>query len=125
MHGACQCKPGYSGRDCSVVCPSRCSSHGECINGSCYCHDGWKGATCSVERGLVGLDAVIPTAYAYHPMGTAVLLAVAALVLSFLCAYVFNLLRGLRGTEAIPLLLYLSSTAGQSDYVLKPDEPYR
>ena len=41
----------------------------------------------------------------------------------FRAHYIFT--ESQRDPTADPLLLYLSSTAGQSDYVLKPDEPYR
>jgi hypothetical protein len=48
--GACACRSGYSGSDCSVTCPGgpTCSGHGTCSNGTCACQPGYSGTECSV-----------------------------------------------------------------------------
>lgn len=53
---------------------------------TCYCQEGWQGVDCSQEQGPLGLHAVLPSTYAFYPIGTAVLFTVAVLVIFFLCA---------------------------------------
>ena len=117
--GLCQCKAGYSGRDCSVTCPNRCSGHGDCLNGTCYCVAGWQGDDCGLIHALIGLHAIVPSAYTWYPIGTAVFVLVAFALLFFLGGYLVNVWNGVRGTEAIPLYLYFSSSLWASDYALK------
>ena len=100
--GVCACKAGYSGRDCSQACPGRCSGHGECANGTCYCQVGWQGDDCALEHAALGVHALLPSAWGWYPIGTAVLFAVAAVGTFILGGYLLNLAQGLRGTDAVP-----------------------
>lgn len=57
--GACVCKPGYLGGDCSmkcaaVACPGggNCSGHGSCAAGVCTCTGGYSGADCATAPGV-------------------------------------------------------------------------
>ena len=89
--GVCACKAGYSGRDCSQACPGRCSGHGECANGTCYCQVGWQGDDCALEHAALGVHALLPSAWGWYPIGTAVLFAVAAVGTFILGGYLLNL----------------------------------
>ena len=78
-----------------------------------------------METGPTGLHAIVPSAYAWYPIGTAVFFLVSFVLLFFLGGYLFNLCQGLRGTAAIPLYLYFSSSLTASDYTLKvPGVPH-
>ena len=65
------------------------------------------------------LHAIVPAAYAWYPIGTAVFFLVAFLLLFFLGGSLFNVCSGLRGTAAIPLYNYFSASMYGSDYALK------
>ena len=54
-----------------------------------------------------------------YPIGTAVFFLVGFVLIFFLGGYLFNVCQGLRGTAAIPLYLYFSSSLSASDYTLK------
>lgn len=41
------CVRGVRGDDCDVVCPARCSGHGDCGVDGCECDAGYTGPTCS------------------------------------------------------------------------------
>ena len=101
------------------MCPNRCSGHGDCLNGTCYCAAGWQGDDCGLMHAPTGLHAIVPAAYAWYPIGTAVFFLVAFLLLFFLGGYLFNVCSGLRGTAAIPLYNYFSASMYGSDYALK------
>lgn len=45
--GSCICKDGFSGTDCSQVCPNRCTGHGICRTAVCICRNGYHGNDCA------------------------------------------------------------------------------
>lgn len=58
---ACQCPPGYSGRECELrdSCAGiKCGEHGVCENGSCVCDPDYMGIQCEIRRDCVGSNFV-------------------------------------------------------------------
>jgi len=147
VDGSCQCVGGFAGSDCSVSCPERCHApNGRCqLDGSCECKSGWRGATCDtpdmahqfaatlkstreMQHTAHGLDFVSDvstkldgTLWIFYPLAMIASCAVAVLVLFCCISFCCNLREGHRGTQAIPLYRYLSSTMSYSDYQLKPN----
>lgn len=82
-NGACVCRAGYGGLDCSIECPNQCSQRGTCAktasatgdvdiyredNWKCFCQLGWTGRDCSdralkrdsmVTSSIVGIAVVL------------------------------------------------------------------
>ena len=113
-----------TGRDCSIVCPNRCSHHGTCSSGACECDAGWSGDDCSTERPLQQIRATLlsismPSWSELSPLSS--MLFASLCVFTAFCGlgYVVNLCSGLRGTAAVPLYRYLSASYSYSDYQLK------
>ena len=102
----CVCKEGFSGPDCSQVCPSRCNGHGDCVNGMCQCRDDYAGAECETLAPRYLAVVFMEGLQGYHP----VMLPTVIMLLALLCfccvGYTFNRWRGRFGTSAIPMWDY-------------------
>ena len=69
--GRCKCLGGYSGRDCSVTCPQRCSTpNGVCVAGRCSCLPGYKGDGCATRDKMAQVTAA-RTASGARPLSLA------------------------------------------------------
>ena len=102
----CICKEGYSGPDCSQVCPSRCNGHGDCVNGMCECRAGYDGVECATLAprylGIVFLEGI----QGFHPVMLPTFIALSALLCFCCVGYTFNRWHGRFGTSAVPMWDY-------------------
>lgn len=52
VHGACQCYPGWKGKECNVPedeCEvPNCNGNGKCVDGKCICSPGYAGKDCEI-----------------------------------------------------------------------------